>query len=164
MGSQTVYEIRECAGEITTKVSARMAWLKESRKSSEETETRTLELKPLDSRATFNRFMGRVMDLVNSGCPRLAFQEVDDAISTKRFKLSSQEEALVLMREGLRSITAGGHHPVLTSYELVDQGAKLRTDFGLHASGENGKSAPMLPVYGNTQRLSAPAMSYLIAA
>ena len=148
MGSVIFVEFRECVSDITTDPAGKQNTSPaQSTKTDSGNDAPVLRPSPLNGRAAFNMFMHRVMDLVSAGYPRLAFQEVDDALSNNRFNVPSQEEALVLMREGLRGIKSGFY--VTSPGELFPGAATLRSDFRQTAYAER-QTLAMLPVYGNT--------------
>ncbi len=158
MSMLTARHFAECAREITKGQPESVTTAEDNQETDTQVggQPQTMALQPLSSRLVFNRFMSRIMDLVNTGYPRLAFREVEDALSDRRFGLSSQQEALVLLREGLRSIGTGSAYSLVSPKELVASGAALRESFGLHA-GNSNRGLASLPVYGNTYNIRALA-------
>jgi hypothetical protein len=127
------------------------------------------DLKPdFSGRVAFRRFERHLAELVNSGCPRRAYQEAVKALEENRFAQPSQQEALVYIIEGLASVPAYGQNPAYDSAEFLMRGASsISQGFSLQARGYtpgtaqssvftgpanagHRSSRPMLPVYGNT--------------
>lgn len=143
-------QFQECARDIIGSLSM-SAGERENRSTRTGTasDRKSPALSPIGERVLFNRFMKRVTELVNAGRSRLAFQEVENALDEGRFLLPSQQEALVLVSEGIRNVMSGADYPAFAAGELLAGGASLRNRFGLHAEN-SGTPSPALPVYGNT--------------
>jgi hypothetical protein len=161
MGKVIFVQFRECASDITTDPADKNAALSQGVNTNTGNDAPALRPSPLSGRAAFNLFMHRVMDLVSAGYPRIAFQEVDEALSSKRFGVASQEEALVLLREGLRGIKSGFY--VTSPGELFSGAATLRSDFRQTAYAERQQPRTMIPVYGNTYSYGPTATPHLAA-